>query len=340
MKLTWAVIPLMLMGCGARPVPFGADSAGGPTLVDGGTGTLATDGPGTLDLWGPDPAPDSTVDGLPPGPPPIPGKWTVLEPGTFYMGSPDHELCRLPHETRHQVTLTHRFAISLTEVTQGAFQAVMGSTPSHFSSCGSQCPVENVSWSAAAVYCNRLSKRVGLERCYRCDTANGQYSAPYECTVKPPYDGTGPKGQKIHQCGGYRLPTEAEWEYAYRATSGSALHNGSIGNCSKDDRASAAGWYDKNSSKSPHPVARRKSNAWGLYDMGGNVWEWVNDWYQQDLGTAAETDPVGPLSGVSRVFRGGSWTTDAGGIRAASRSRIPPKYGYSFIGFRCVRTVN
>ena len=325
---------VLLCACGARPVPLTGDT--GPTAsADGAPPVAVLDGAGMGDSFQPPPFPDLSADTTPPTSSPVPGKWTVLEAGSYLMGSPDDEPCRLPHERQHKVTLTHKLMISTTEVTQGAYLKVMGHNPSHFSKCGVHCPVENVSWSAAAVYCNSISKLAGLERCYRCDTKNGQYLNPYGCKIKPPYEGA----KSIHECPGYRLPTEAEWEYAYRAKAGSALHNGAIKQCHKDERANAIGYYGNNSNKQTHAVALRGKNAWGLYDMGGNVWEWVNDWYQPDLGAASMVNPTGPKTGTSRVFRGGSYTTDAGGIRAASRSHIPPKYSFSFIGFRCVRTI-
>ena len=335
MKPAWVLIPVLLCACGARPVPL-SDDAGQAVAPDGALPPVVLDGAVPGDTFNKPPVPDLSTDTSPQTTSPIPGKWALLEAGTFLMGSPDDEPCRLPHERQHKVTLTHKFLISTTEVTQGAFLKVMGHNPSHFSSCGASCPVESVSWSAATVYCNRLSKLVGLERCYRCDTQNGQYLNPYECAIKPPYD----SDKSILDCPGYRLPTEAEWEYAYRAKAATALHNGAIKQCHQDDRADAIGTYSHNSQKQTRSVGQRGKNAWGLYDMGGNVWEWVNDWYQPDLGSAAMVNPTGPKTGTSRVFRGGSYTTDAGGIRAASRSRIPPQYGFNFIGFRCVRTAN
>ncbi len=335
MKLLWVMIPVLLCACGARPVPLSGD-AGQTVSPDGAPPPVLADGAVAGDSAVTPPAPDLGTDAPPTTTTPsIPGKWATLEAGSFLMGSPDSELCRLPHERQHKVTLTHRFQISTTEVTQGAFLKVMGHNPSHFTSCGASCPVDSVSWSAATVYCNRLSKLVGLERCYRCDTKDGQYLNPYQCAIKPPYEGA----KSIYTCPGFRLPTEAEWEYAYRASSPAALHNGAIKKCHQDDRANSIGFYGHNSGKRTHPVGLRKMNAWGLHDMGGNVWEWVNDWYQPDLGGNAVVNPTGPKTGSSRVFRGGSYTTDAGGIRAASRSRIPPKYGFKFVGFRCVRTV-
>ena len=331
-----ALVSVLAAACVGRPVALEQED---PSLLEDGGPPAPLDSSIAPDSR-PPLAPDTRAwpDTRPPDlGPPIPGKWITLPAGSFTMGSPKQEPCRLPHEDRHQVTLSHRLQISTTEVTQAQYLGLMGENPSHFSSCPG-CAVESVTWHAAVVYCNRLSLALNLERCYRCDTKDGQYAYPYECSVRPPYDGTS-ASHRIHDCKGFRLPTEAEWEYAYRAGSSTALHNGAITRCHDDDRARAVGWISVNSGGKTQPVGQRKANAWGLYDMGGNVWEWVNDWYSPNLGGVALTDPAGPKTGVSRVFRGGSWTTDSGGIRAASRSSIPPQYGFSTVGFRCVRSL-
>lgn len=131
---------------------------------------------------------------------------------------------------------------------------------------------------------------------------------------------------------GGRLPTEAEWEYSARAGSQSAWTFGS------DERLLADyAWYDKNAGNEPHPVAQRKPNAWGLYDMHGNVWEWVADWYAT-YPAAAQPDPPGPGKGELRVLRGGSYATPPGNLRSAYRGRVQPMIRDAFVGFRCARS--
>ena len=147
-------------------------------------------------------------------------------------------------------------------------------------------------------------------------------------------------GENIYDCPGYRLPTEAEWEYAYRAGTTTAFYNGPITNCDGSDaKANAIGWYDANSGATTHPVGQKQANDWGLYDMAGNVWEWCHDWWQTSLGSSAVTDPVG--SGTdSRTARGGSCTFRAGALRAAERYfGFPPDFQFRTIGFRCARTL-
>jgi formylglycine-generating enzyme required for sulfatase activity len=226
-----------------------------------------------------------------------------VAPGSFSMGSPESEGGREPNEVAHRVTLTRAFWLQATEVTQGQWQAVMGSAPSRFTGCGHDCPIEQVSWEDAVAYLNTLSDREGLERCY---------------------EGSRFKGL---DCRGYRLPTEAEWEYAARAGTNDARH-GPI-----DDAA----WHAGNSDYRVHPVAQRSPNRWGLHDMLGNVWEWVQDWYGPYEGVAA--DPTGPPSGAGRVGRGGGWSDGPRILRAAYRERYAPRDRKPYLGFRAARTV-
>jgi len=151
-------------------------------------------------------------------------------------------------------------------------------------------------------------------------------------------------GQKIYDCPGYRLPTEAEWEYAYRAGTTTAYYNGandpSACSCSPvDTNANAIGWYCGNAGNTTHPVGQKQANAWGLYDMAGNVWEWCHDWFQSSLGSSAVTDPWGSPSGSYWVVRGSSWSRFAYFLRAARRaSSTPPTHRLNDLGFRCSRT--
>jgi formylglycine-generating enzyme required for sulfatase activity len=210
--------------------------------------------------------------------------------GTFSMGSPAGEANRDPDETQHQVTLTKAFWLGKTEVTQAQWAALMGNHSSWFT--GSDLPVENVSWDDAVSFCRKL-------------------------TV---YDAKSiPAGYE------YRLPAEAEWEYACRA--------GSAGPYAGSGLLDDQGWYDANSGKQIRPVASKQPNAWGLYDMHGNVWEWCQDWYG-DYPTVAVTDPAGPEQGAIRVFRGGCWTRGAGNCRAGNRGGSGRDYRCNILGFR------
>ncbi len=231
-----------------------------------------------------------------------PAGYVRIAPGTFTMGSPPGEEGREDDESQHSVTITRAYCMKATEVTQGEWQAVMGSNPSKFTNCGANCPVEQVSWEDAVGYANALSRREGLPECYAGST----------------FTGLG--------CRGYRLPTEAEWEYAARAgTTGSRYGN-----------LDSVAWFDENSGAATHPVGQKLPNAWGLYDMLGNVWEWTGDWSDTYPGTV--TDPLGAGTGSDRVVRGGSWFIDARYARAANRYNFTPDIRSSVLGFRLSRT--
>jgi len=211
----------------------------------------------------------NSVDGL---------RYVWIPAGTFTMGcSPGDTECDKKGETpAKSVTLTRGFSLGESEVTQAAYQQVMGNNPSHFK--GAERPVENVSWSEAREYCGKV---------------------------------------------GGRLPTEAEWERAARGGTTAARY-GDI-----ED----VGWYDKNSGNQTQPVKRKRPNAYGLYDMLGNVYEWTADWYTEQL--PGGQDPVGPSTGTHRVLRGGSWNHFTRDLRVSSRSRDEPSLRLSLVGFRC-----
>jgi formylglycine-generating enzyme required for sulfatase activity len=214
--------------------------------------------------------------------------------GGFMMGSPTSERDRYSEmEQQRRVEITQGFYMSATEVTQAQYEMVMGSNPSNFK--GADHPVEVISWLDAVQFCNKLSARENLSPAYRI----GGDSVTWDDLTN-----------------GYRLPTEAEWEYACRAGTTAAYYTGG----SEADLAHA-GWYGGNQRGGTRPVGKKTPNAWGLYDMHGNVWEWC--W-----------DPQGSY----RVCRGGSWNYYAGNCRSAFRSWEDPSGAFIFLGFRVVRS--
>ncbi len=290
-------------GSGAAPSEVAAGGAGaGASQVGGGGSTAAA------------PQPD----------PPAPGAWVALEPGSFVMGAAPGESCfTSDNQDLHHVTLTRAFEISATELTQAEHLAVTGRNISSFQSCGPDCPTEMATWHLAAAGCNALSAHSNLPSCYACE---GEGAATSCTPLSNPYE-----------CAGYRLPTEAEWEYAYRAGTGSPVHNGELTSCgSLDGGLDAIAWFLYNAAGTTHPVAQKQPNAWGLYDMSGNVWEWVHDGYQQHLPEAV--DPVVDHDEL-KVMRGGSYNCVPGELRAAHRSGLPANIAGQNVGFRCARTL-
>jgi formylglycine-generating enzyme required for sulfatase activity len=237
--------------------------------------------------------------------PPATPAQQVIEPemvyvqgGTFMMGSPTSEPERYDNEVQHQVTLSS-FYIGKYEVTQGQWKAVMGSNPSYFKK-GDNYPVEMVSWNDIQEFLQKLNAATGKH---------------------------------------YRLPTEAEWEYACRAGSTTPFNTG---NNLTTSQANYNGDYPYNRNakgtylQHTQPVGSYPPNAWGLYDMHGNVWEWCNDWYE-DYATFAQTNPKGPSSGPSRIIRGGSWRIYARFCRSALRFNcLDPNDRNNGNGFRVV----
>ena len=234
-----------------------------------------------------------------------------LPGGAFTMGcTVGQSDCGSAEKPAHRVTVS-TFSMGATEVTQGLWTSVMRSNPSRFDSCGDDCPVENVSWLDAVAFANAMSAREDLEACYR---VSGE-------TV------TWPKGIA---CRGYRLPTEAEWEYAARAGE-DTLYAGSN---SVDEVA----WYKGNSGRTTHPVGQKAANRWKIHDMSGNVWEWCWDWYG-DYNSDDKADPVGASSGSFRVNRGGSWGVAPRVTRVAVRYWYAPGFRhYGSVGLRLARS--
>ncbi len=209
-------------------------------------------------------------------------------------------------EPVHRVTVGS-FYMKATEVTQGEWKAVMGNNPSRFK--GDNLPVESVNWYDAVKYCNALSQLEGKTPVYRI--SGSSVSANWGAN-------------------GYRLPTEAEWEYAARGGKESRGYKYAGGN-----NVGEVGWYDDNSEDKTHPVGRKRANELGLHDMSGNVWEWCWDWYG-DYFSGSQTDPTGPSSGSYRVRRGGSWPDYGRSLRSANRYFSTPSSSYDFLGFRPV----
>lgn len=250
--------------------------------------------------------------------------------GTFTMGSPESELCRLSTETEHIVTLTHDFEIMPRETTQKSFVAAMGYNGAGSPECGLDCPVDYISWHQAAAYCNALSGLKGYAQCYSC--AGDESSV--RCSTLSAYEAA-----KIYDCEGFRLPTEAEWEFAYRAGAKTAFYNGPITSCSSSDiNGDQIGWNYDNSGVKLQIGGQKTPNALGLYDLAGNVWEWCHDDHIDDLGSAAASDPVGVGNPAERTLRGGSYYFYVESTRAAFREGRDPVSWYYAAGVRCVRS--
>ena len=262
-------------------------------------------------------------------------EFAFIPAGTFTMGTPSNELGRLVDEAPHDVMISYNFAMSTTEITQSHWQQVSKQNPSHFESCGDECPVENIDWFSALAYANRLSDAAGLERCYALSSCEDPSSGWHDGA----HDGCDDLIFVGPSCLGYRLPTEAEWEYAYRAMTTSAYYSGpnSFTNCSIDSNLDKIGWYCGNSEATTQPVGQKQPNSWGLFDVAGNVREWTSDWYAAYQGE--QTDPTGPATGTNPVVRGGSWQLGAGNARAGRRTYFTVDGQSSEIGFRLVRTL-
>ena len=247
-------------------------------------------------------------------------EFVYIPRGEFMMGSPVEEPGRIEWESpQHKVVITNGFFMQTTEVTQGQWKAVMVNNPSYFINCGNDCPVERVSWNDAREFIRKLN-----------DMEDGDP---------------------------YRLPSEAEWEYAARAGSKTAFANGDITEtgCGMEPNLDKMGWFCQNSQATysgcednsklggsscsgTHPVKEKEANAFGLYDMHGSVWEWCeDDWHFNYEGAPTDGSAwAGIIRGWGRTLRGGSWSDEAGGCRSGARIRYLPVFRGPRIGFRLV----
>ncbi len=263
----------------------------------------------------------------------------LICPGTFTMGSPGDEVGRDEWETEHEVTLTRGYYLGVHEVTQDEFAALMGYQPSAHPGCGT-CAVENTNWHAAAGFANAVSTTAGLPNCYDCQD-DDQDGRPDGCTLSSahstPYD-----------CEGYRIPTEAEWEFAARAGDGGAFSNGGNLLAGTEDSCDVVVLDDGsqlgdialfcgNSEGQPDEVGSREPNVWGLYDMHGNVWEWCHDKWDTSDYFGDATDPVGG-TGTYQVRRGGSWYQPPSDLRSGRRGACGAGYVNGDQGFRLAIT--
>jgi formylglycine-generating enzyme required for sulfatase activity len=215
--------------------------------------------------------------------------------GCYQMGASDDDFDAYSEESPVHEVCMDDFYIGKYEVTQGQWKSIMGSSTSTLSTCGADnCPVDTVSWSDVQDFLSKLNCRSGGST--------------------------------------YRLPTEAEWEYAARSGGKSEKYSGG-------ENVNSVAWYAENSARKNHPVGAKASNGLGVYDMSGNVWEWTNDWYGSDYyKNSPRNNPSGPRSGDDRVVRGGCVTGEAANQRVSRRTGYAPDFRKPALGFRLLRT--
>ena len=245
-----------------------------------------------------------------------------IDAGTFTMGSEDpQDTLGVPTDPEHLVTFAQGFFMGKYPVTQAQYLVVMRNNPSNFTGDLNR-PVEMVTWFDVIEFCNKLSIIEGLTPVYTISNRTPAIGYPITSAVVIPN----------WNANGYRLPTEAQWEYACRAeTTTGWSHNESLHNDYM--------WYNANSGGTTHPVGQKLANPWGLYDMHGNVYEWCWDWLGNTYYSTPGPwiDPIGPDSGFSRVSRGGTWNNPARNARSAIRNGGLPNSQFGNMGFRVVK---
>ena len=261
--------------------------------------------------------------------------FVYIPAGTFKMGSTAGDSDEKP---AHDVTISKGYFMGKCEVTQKEYEKYCSYTggedtkPTKEYGEGDDYPAYYVSWYDAVVYCNRRSIAERLTPCY----AIGGKTNPDEWGTVPTSNDSTWNGVTCNwEANGYRLPTEAEWEYAARAGDDTTNARTWSGTKTEDDLGTYA-WYSKNSGSKTHQVGTKKANDLNLYDMSGNVWEWCWDWYG-DYGEGSVSDPHGGSSGDGRVSRGGDWDVSADLCAVSSRNYYDPSLRYYTIGFRLVR---
>jgi formylglycine-generating enzyme len=239
--------------------------------------------------------------------------------GEFRMGCSMEQGYYCGHDEKpvHVVQITQPFYMMKSEVSQELYQSITKENPSRFSKCGSKCPIENISWREAVIFANTLSTKEGLETCYDIQEQNVLWS-------------------KGVSCKGWRLPTEAEWEYAARG--------GKIQTYAGSKEIEPVGWYVKNAKGKTHLICEKQENAFDLCDMNGNVEEWVWDWYEPKYFVSQSkkekvVNPLGSESSKYKVLRGGHFRDEEVNVHTSARNAAQPNKTYETVGFRLCRSI-